>query len=78
LYPAIPHDHFPGNGIECDICKGTGIFPDYYDYLPEKGKAMKDDRINRMVHLRDEVLRTGIDARTLSRMEKGYFKKEPT
>lgn len=76
LFPAIPHENFPETGLECDICNGTGILPESYDYLPNKGKALKDERIKEQVHLREASLKQGISAWMLSRKERGYFEKD--
>jgi len=75
LFPAIPHKRFPIEGLECNVCKGTGYIPDN-DYDPSKGRSMKEDRINRRVSLRDEAKRLSIDVTDLSLMERGIFKRK--
>lgn len=76
LYPAIPHENFPESGLQCDVCHGSGILPEYLDYLPEQGKLLKENRIKNNVHLKDEAHRLKIDMRKLSLMERGYFRKD--
>lgn len=75
MYPAIPHENFPESGLQCDVCHGSGILPEYFNYLPKLGKIIKDDRIRRNMTLRDEAHRLHVDARRLSCMERGYFKR---
>jgi len=75
VFPAVPHENFPESGLQCDVCHGSGILPEYFNYLPEQGKLLKESRLRRDVRLRDEAHRLGIDARRLSVMERGYFKK---
>lgn len=75
LFPAVPHKNLPADGLICEICNGTGELPDYYNYLPDVGRIMKEDRLRRDVRLRDEAIATGKDVGILSREERGYFKK---
>jgi hypothetical protein len=75
LYPAIPHKGFPESGLQCDVCKGSGILPEYYNYLPEEGEILKQDRLRRNMTLRDEAFRLRKDVRWVSKRERGYFKK---
>jgi hypothetical protein len=71
IIPAIyTLDDFP-----CQICKGTAVMPEDIVYDPERGKAIKADRIKRLHTLRAESVDTGIDVIELSRRERGFFRK---
>lgn len=60
--------------ITCDICKGSGDLPADMIYDPERGQAMKDERKEQRITLREWGKSHGINLVELSRMERGFFK----
>ncbi len=69
---------FAPNGpitICCYICHGSGILPPMINYDPERGTAMKKERIVDDMSLREYCKLNSIDVVERSRMERGYFKK---
>lgn len=62
--------------IECDVCHGFGILPANIEYLPQKGKQMREDRISTNLTLRRYCLKTKIDIFERALQERGYFIKE--
>jgi hypothetical protein len=62
--------------IKCHICDGSNVLPDNIKYDPDRGKAMRDDRVNKEPYesLREIAKRTGTEASKISEQERGYFR----
>jgi hypothetical protein len=70
---AAPNPDFIG--MRCEVCNGTGKFPDDYLYLPKLGKLVKDSLIVRKLTLREAAKEYEIDVVELSLWKRGIFRK---
>ncbi|MDP2218496.1 MAG: hypothetical protein Q8J68_14560 [Methanolobus sp.] len=66
--------------IPCPICNGTGNLPADIDYLPERGRTLKESRLSQETTFISTTLRNyckdhSIDATERSRQERGFFEK---
>lgn len=60
-----------GQMTPCTTCGATGIITVEHMKRITKGKAMRDDRVARMLSQREEAARLGIDPMALNDMERG-------
>lgn len=63
--------------LTCPICNGTGELPENIEYDPERGKALREERMVKEIgaSLRDFCKEHGLDAQERSKMERGFFAK---
>ncbi len=59
--------------MNCLRCNGTGIVDDRTPEWMKAGEALRQSRLKANRILRDEAARLGMDASTLSRMERGVI-----
>ncbi len=65
--------------INCDICGGTGELPEGMEYDPERGKKLREERIESGEGYKSLLLfcqYTGCGVLERSRQERGFFKKD--
>lgn len=74
IFAAFPHNVKSAAGIECDVCKGTGVLPDDIVYDPVRGGQIKKMRFDKQMTLRMWCIHQHIDACEQSRMERGFFR----
>jgi hypothetical protein len=69
--------HGYGVPFPCDQCAGSGEVPDEMAEWIQAGSAMREERLQRRVTLREEAKRRGMNPVELSRMEFGKIKPVP-
>jgi hypothetical protein len=78
ILPAMPHKDF--YGIKCDICNGTGVFPDNYVYIPKLGRLIrarvKESFIRNHWTTRQLAEFCGVDATELAMWKRGIFRNQ--
>jgi hypothetical protein len=57
--------------IKCTTCAGLGLISYEHAERIRQGKAMREDRINRGLSLREEAKRIGVTPQNLSHLENG-------
>jgi hypothetical protein len=62
--------------MPCDVCGGTGVFPDNYVYIPKLGKLIKDSLVMRKMTLREASKYYDVDATELAMWKKGIFRRK--
>ena len=60
------------HSIPCPICNGTGILPEGVVYDPERGRLMRETRLNLGLSLRDACVISGEDVQVISERERGF------
>lgn len=64
--PSIMLDNLP-----CPYCKSSGKVDDRYPQWRESGQAIRNQRLNKRITLREMSKRSGIDVSSLCMMEAG-------
>lgn len=64
------------DSILCPICKGTNELPADVTYDPEKGRLLRENRLDYNYTLRTFCKRFGQDAVIRSEQERGFYRNE--